>query len=62
LNEGISGDPTPANNGALAYALDPAGNRKSMTSTLAALQAQTFTYDADDRISGNRSIFEQLRP
>lgn len=24
-----------------------------MTSTLAALQAQTFTYDADDRISGD---------
>jgi hypothetical protein len=53
LNETISSDPTSANNGALAYALDPVGNRKSMTSTLAALQGQTFTYDADDRISGD---------
>ena len=53
LNEGISGDPTPANNGALAYMLDPVGNRKSLTSTLAALQAESFTYDADDRISGD---------
>ncbi len=49
LNETISNDPTSANNGVLTYALDPVGNRQSMTSTLAALQAQTFTYDADDR-------------
>jgi YD repeat-containing protein len=53
LSETVSGDPTSANNGALAYALDPVGNRQSMTSTLAALQAQNFTYDADDRISGD---------
>jgi RHS repeat-associated protein len=53
LNETISSDATSANNGALAYALDPVGNRKSMASTLAALQAQTFTYVADDRISGD---------
>ena len=33
--------------------LDPVGNRQSLTSSLAALQAQTFTYDADDRISGD---------
>ncbi len=49
LNETISGDPAAANNGALTYVLDPVGNRQSMTSTLAALQAQSFTYDADDR-------------
>jgi RHS repeat-associated protein len=53
LNEGISGDPTPANNGVLAYMLDPVGNRKSLISTLAASQTQTFTYDADDHISGD---------
>ena len=29
------------------------GNRQSTASTLAALQAQSFTYDADDRISGD---------
>jgi hypothetical protein len=53
LNEAISGDPTAANNGALTYVLDPVGNRQSTASTLAALQAQSFTYDADDRISGD---------
>ncbi len=53
LNETISGDPTSANNGALTYVLDPVGNRQSLTSTLAALQAQSFTYDADDRNSGD---------
>ena len=53
LNETISGDPTAANNGALTYVLDPVGNRQSTASTLAALQAQSFTYDADDRISGD---------
>jgi hypothetical protein len=29
------------------------GNRQSLTSTFAALQAQTPTYDANDRISGD---------
>jgi YD repeat-containing protein len=53
LNETISGDPTAANNGALTYVLDPVGNRQSLTSSLAALQVQAFTYDADDRISGD---------
>ena len=50
LNQGIAGDPTTANNGALTYTLDPVGNRLSLTSTLAALQSQTKTYDANDRI------------
>lgn len=53
LNEGISGDPTSTNNGALAYTLDAVGNRSSLTSTLAALQSQSFTYDNNDRISGD---------
>ncbi len=53
LNETISGDPMAANNGALTYVLDPVGNRQSLTSTLAALTPQSFTYDADDRISGD---------
>ena len=51
LSENIAGDPTASNNGALAYILDPVGNRLSLTSTLAALPNQTLTYDADDRLS-----------
>jgi RHS repeat-associated protein len=51
LSEGISGDPTSANNGALAYNLDPVGNRTALTSTLAAPPAQSFTYDVDDRLN-----------
>ena len=53
LTESISGDPTAADNGSLNYTLDPVGNRSSLASTLAALQAQTFTYNVDDRISGD---------
>jgi RHS repeat-associated protein len=50
LSENISGDPTTANNGALSYVLDPAGNRVSLTSTLAVLPDQSFSYDPDDRL------------
>ncbi len=51
LNETVSGDPVTANNGVLTYMLDPVGNRKSLTSTLMALPAQTLTYDDDDRLT-----------
>ena len=37
----------------LTYLLDPVGNRSSLTSTLTALPNQTFTYDADDRLSSD---------
>ena len=53
LNETIGGDPTAANNGALNYVLDPVGNRLSLNSTLAALPSQSFSYDGDDRVSGD---------
>jgi RHS repeat-associated protein/uncharacterized repeat protein (TIGR01451 family) len=53
LNETVSGDPTSANNGSLGYALDNGGNRSSLASSLAALTNQSFTYDANDRISGD---------
>ena len=53
-SETISGDPRGASfNGALSYSLDGAGNRLSRTSTLAELGAQSFTYNADDEISGD---------
>jgi RHS repeat-associated protein len=38
--------------GALSYLLDPVGNRQSLTSTLAALPPQSFSYDPNDRIVG----------
>jgi RHS repeat-associated protein len=53
LNETVTGDPTTPNNGALTYVLDPVGNRSSLTSTLEALPNQSFTYDADDRLSSD---------
>jgi RHS repeat-associated protein len=53
LNENIAGNSVTAQNGMLTYGLDPVGNRLSLTSTLAALQSQAFTYDNNDRVSGN---------
>ncbi len=50
LNENITGVPE---SGLLNYTLDQVGNRLALTSTLAALQSQTFSYDANDRISGD---------
>jgi len=53
-NETVSSDPRGASfNGVLSYALDSAGNRLSRTSTLAALGAQSFTYNANDEIIGD---------
>jgi RHS repeat-associated protein len=53
-SEAISGDPRGGSfNGALSYLLDRAGNRLSRASTLAALGAQAFTYNANDEISGD---------
>jgi RHS repeat-associated protein len=53
LSENITGDPVSANNGSLGYSLDSVGNRSSLASNLAALASQSFTYDANDRISGD---------
>jgi YD repeat-containing protein len=51
LNETIASDPISANNGGLGYSLDSVGNRQSLNSTLAALQSQSFAYDANDRLN-----------
>ncbi len=48
-SETITGDPT--GNGSLIYALDPAGNRLSRTSTLSALGPQSFSYDGNDELT-----------
>jgi RHS repeat-associated protein len=54
VDETITHDPRLAvGDGELSYSLDSAGNRLSRTSTLAALGAQTFTYDANDQLSTN---------
>jgi RHS repeat-associated protein len=54
VSETITGDPGGASfNGTLSYVLDAVGNRSSRTSTLAALAAQSFTYNANDEISGD---------
>ena len=51
-SETITGDPSgPTGNGALTYAIDPVGNRLTRVSTLAALGAQTFGYDANDELT-----------
>ena len=50
-NETIAGDPAPANNGVLAYGLDPVANRTTLTSTLAAFPSQALVFDPDDRLS-----------
>ncbi|MBZ2187285.1 MAG: hypothetical protein K7J46_21490, partial [Bryobacter sp.] len=47
LNESITGNANSAQNGALAYGLDPVGNRLSLTSTLAGIAAQTNTFDGN---------------
>ncbi len=51
-SEAITSDPSgPAGNGALSYSIDPVGNRTTRTSTLAALGAQSFGYDANDELT-----------
>src|SRR5262249_21333977 len=53
MSETISGDPVSANNGSLTYVLDAEGNRQVRSSTLAALAAQSFTFDANDRLASD---------
>jgi RHS repeat-associated protein len=52
--ETITNDPRGGSfNGVLSYVLDAVGNRSSRASTLAALGAQSFAYNANDEISGD---------
>ena len=48
-SETVTGDPAGVN-GTVGYDYDPVGNRLERTSTLAPVPAQTFSYDANDRI------------
>jgi RHS repeat-associated protein len=47
-NEAISG--ASAQNGAIAYQYDPVGNRKQLSSTVAAIPSGLMNYDANDRL------------
>jgi len=47
--ETVSGDPGGVN-GHIGYVYDPVGNRLTRSSTVAPISAQTFNYDANDRI------------
>jgi RHS repeat-associated protein len=53
-NEAISLDPH-AKNGAVGYGLDPVGNRLSQISTLPGIVSNTFSYDADDRMTSTET-------
>jgi len=53
-SETVTGDPGgAAGNGALTYSIDPVGNRLTCASTLAALGAQSFGYDANDELTSD---------
>jgi RHS repeat-associated protein len=51
-SETISGDPG-GNNGAVSYTYDPAGNRTELNSSLALIPSQTFSYDANNRLTSD---------
>jgi RHS repeat-associated protein len=54
VRETVTNDPQgPVGNGELTYSLDPVGNRLSMTSSLAAIPAATYSYDQDDQLGGD---------
>ncbi len=53
-SETITGNPSGVNgNGILGYSIDPTGNRLSRASTLAALDTQSFEYDANDELASD---------
>lgn len=49
--ETVSGDPVAISNGAVGYSYDPVGNRLARSSTLAAVDAASYSYDANDRLA-----------
>ena len=49
-NEAIASDPDQVN-GAVAYGLDPVGNRLSDTSSLSGINSGSFGYNADDEVN-----------
>jgi hypothetical protein len=50
-NEAITSAPS-GNNGSVGYGLDPVGNRLTETSSLSGIDSGTFSFNADDELSG----------
>jgi RHS repeat-associated protein len=50
-DETIAGSSTASANGTIGYVYDAVGNRQSRSSTVAAIPAATYTYDANDRLN-----------
>jgi YD repeat-containing protein len=48
--ETMTGSSTASANGVIGYIYDPVGNRQSRTSTVAAIPASTYTYDANEHL------------
>ncbi len=53
ISETVTGDPVPAQNGAISYSLDAVANRLSRSSTIAVIPSTTNTFDANDQISSD---------
>jgi len=51
--EAVTGDPSPAKNGAVDYTVDAFGNRLSRISSLAGVLSATSNYDANDRLTSD---------
>jgi RHS repeat-associated protein len=49
----VSADPSN-HNGVVSYTYDSVGNRKTLTSTLAPVGANTYNYDTDDRLAADQ--------
>jgi RHS repeat-associated protein len=53
-SENITSDPRGAvGDGEISYSLDPTGNRLSQTSSLSAIPAASYTYDANDQLGSD---------
>jgi YD repeat-containing protein len=49
--EAVSNDPSKEN-GSVSYTLDPVGNRLSQSSNLSGINSASFSYNADDELTG----------
>jgi YD repeat-containing protein len=52
-SETVTADPNN-HNGVVSYTYDSVGNRKTLTSTLAPVGANTYNYDTDDRLAADQ--------
>lgn len=52
--ETIADDPLAISNGSVGYRYDPGGNRLARSSTLAAVDTASYSYDANDRLAADQ--------